>query len=217
MEEVLQKPSVISLQVQSQRKADTLEVTLVSSCRDFRQLLQVKGFVQNVSEPVLLDGSDFPDSSDITLAEAGCVDGSTIICREEARHEEVRATQEVAPSDVGLVPPPPPAVEAKDTARTLPKVDPASGAWVVEVARGADPEGSKLGLVIYCREGEHFLRIRAIRPGLITEWNAKNGSSGKMVTKDTLILNVNGIQDPKLCAEELSRATQLRLEMKAPA
>mmetsp|Transcript_52975 Transcript_52975/g.98029 ORF Transcript_52975/g.98029 Transcript_52975/m.98029 type:complete len:251 (-) Transcript_52975:163-915(-) len=218
MEEVLQKPSLISLHVQSQRQADTLEVALTSSCRHLRELLQVKGFIQSASDAVLVDGSDFPDS-DLTLGEAGCVDGSTIFCREDARPEEAKATEEFAPADAGLVPPPPePAVEAKeqDGAPLLPKAEAENGAWMVEVARASDPEGSKLGLVIYCREGEHFLRIRAIRPGLITEWNAKNSTSGKMVTKDTLIFSVNGIKDPKQCAEELSRATRLRLEMKDP-
>eukprot|EP00403_Amphidinium_massartii_P011674 CAMPEP_0178414088 /NCGR_PEP_ID=MMETSP0689_2-20121128/22857_1 /TAXON_ID=160604 /ORGANISM="Amphidinium massartii, Strain CS-259" /LENGTH=243 /DNA_ID=CAMNT_0020035369 /DNA_START=128 /DNA_END=856 /DNA_ORIENTATION=+ len=213
MEEVLSKPAILTLQVQSPSKVDTIEVTSTSTTRDLRELLQVKGFIRNINAQVVVDGNDLPDN-DFTLAEAGFEDGMSLICREDPRMLSTSMAQQ-DPSSVftsGPVPPPVPdesqekqAVGKKEVSDSAVNLDP--GHFVVEVSRASEPDASKLGLVIYCREGESFLRIRAIRPGLITEWNTRNASSNIAVTKDTLILSVNDIKEPKACAEELSRAT----------
>jgi len=215
-------PPTISVVVQSGKKVETLNFTLTTSTSTLRQLLQARGFIDNAGAHLIIDGVDLRDE-ELSLQEAGFEDGSSLICREEDLLERFAAQKAAVTTTTGPARPPAGADAGGDSAPQVAPVadapkevveDSGSGGrtFMVEVHRASErPEASKLGLVVYAREGEEHLRIRAISPGLITEWNTQ--SSGPKVTKNTVILSVNGMKEHKDCAEELRRATDLQLEM----
>mmetsp|Transcript_12127 Transcript_12127/g.28321 ORF Transcript_12127/g.28321 Transcript_12127/m.28321 type:complete len:263 (-) Transcript_12127:193-981(-) len=215
--------SVLTLHVQSSAKIDTIALPSTSTTKELRQILQASGFIQTFGAQLVLDGTDLPDDEAL-LSEAGFEEGSTVVCKEEPMIERLAAIddQPETLTTAPAIPAPPPgdgkaqglpgasselAKPAKDAA-----VEHRGRTFSVEVSRDpSNPQGSKLGLVVFARDNEDFLRIRAISTGLITDWNATS-SVGK-VSKSTAILSVNGIKDQRQCAEELRNASNLRMEM----
>jgi len=221
-------PPTISVVVQSAKKVDTMNFTRTTSTTTLRQLLQSRGFIDSFGAQLIVDGTDVGDD-EVSLQEAGFEDGSTLVCREEALIERLATQSTDVTTTTGPAKPPMAGGDSAALAKVVerlgdspkelpgersPSPEGVAGGrtYIVEVHRSSDrPEASKLGLVVYAREGEEHLRIRAISPGLITDWNAQ--SSGPKVTKNSVILSVNGMKEHKDCAEELRRATDLRLEM----
>mmetsp|Transcript_10441 Transcript_10441/g.23641 ORF Transcript_10441/g.23641 Transcript_10441/m.23641 type:complete len:193 (-) Transcript_10441:73-651(-) len=94
-------------------------------------------------------------------------------------------------------------------------VDVPNGAFSVEVVKPADGSAvSKLGLVLYCTESTgRKLKVKSVRPGLIAEYNSSNPMLPQVVPEVTVI-SVNGICDPKGCADEMAKVGKMVLVLK---
>mmetsp|Transcript_21307 Transcript_21307/g.48974 ORF Transcript_21307/g.48974 Transcript_21307/m.48974 type:complete len:183 (-) Transcript_21307:141-689(-) len=83
------------------------------------------------------------------------------------------------------------------------------------VSVNKDGDQSKLGLVLICSsKTDKKLKVKAIWPGLIDDWNRK--STDKKVQERTVILSVNGVTEPRACAEELAKQGPLTIVMQQP-
>mmetsp|Transcript_63993 Transcript_63993/g.152594 ORF Transcript_63993/g.152594 Transcript_63993/m.152594 type:complete len:197 (-) Transcript_63993:148-738(-) len=88
------------------------------------------------------------------------------------------------------------------------------GAFLVEIEKPSDNGPlSKLGLVLYCTESTgRKLKVKSVRPGLVSDYNSRNPTSPQVVP-DITVLSVNGITDPKGCADEMAKAGKVALVM----
>mmetsp|Transcript_55080 Transcript_55080/g.131255 ORF Transcript_55080/g.131255 Transcript_55080/m.131255 type:complete len:180 (-) Transcript_55080:149-688(-) len=87
------------------------------------------------------------------------------------------------------------------------------GTFTVQVNKDGDQ--SKLGLVLICSsKTDKKLKVKAIWPGLIDDWNRK--STGRKVQERTIIVSVNGVTEPRACAEELAKQGPLTILMQQP-
>mmetsp|Transcript_56506 Transcript_56506/g.132532 ORF Transcript_56506/g.132532 Transcript_56506/m.132532 type:complete len:205 (-) Transcript_56506:87-701(-) len=102
---------------------------------------------------------------------------------------------------------PPKAVpEAKEAKEEMAKVVVSEG-FIVRVQR---VEKKKLGVLVYNRNGEQFIRVRTVQEGgLIADWNAANAE--KQLKPGCQILEVNGKRTPDDMRAELNDASNLQV------